>query len=185
MLKIVFVALADGFEEVEAMAPIDVLRRAGFDLVTVGITGQTVKSSRNVVVIPDKQWNDVAEMTPDLLVLPGGMPGSKHLGEHAGLKKMAERIAQADGYLAAICAAPAFTLATWGLLSGHRATCYPGYESQFPKDVTGVTDKVVVDRHIITSMGAGCAFDFSFALVEQFSGKTAVQKLKEQMMFPM
>lgn len=183
MSKTILVALADGFEEVEAMAPIDVLRRAGFDLITVGITGQTATSSRGVVVVPDKKWNDVAEMTPDLLVLPGGMPGSKYLGEHGGLRKMAERIAAADGYLAAICAAPAFTLGAWGLLSGHRATCYPGCESQFPKDVTYVTDGVVVDRRKITSTGAGRAFDFSFAIVEQFAGAAAVQKLKEQMMF--
>ncbi len=178
----VIVALADGFEEIEAVAPIDVLRRAGLKLSTVGITGKIVTGSHGVSLTADQGWSDVATATPDVLVLPGGMPGSKHLGEHPGLKTMAQRVAAANGYLAAICAAPAFTLGSWGLLADRNATCYPGCESLFPTDVKFRKDLgVVVDGRIVTACGPGVALDFSFALVELLLGAKAADDVRDAM----
>lgn len=178
------VALAEGFEEIEAVTPIDVLRRAGFDLTTVGLTGRTVTGSHGIPFTADAAWDEAASLTPDVLVLPGGMPGSKNLGEHAGLREMACRVKDANGYLAAICAAPAFTLAAWGLLSGRRATCYPGCETQFPADVIYRDEAaVVVDGRFITGRGPGVAMDFSFVLLEQMAGSETATNLKKQMQY--
>ena len=175
----VIVALADGFEEIEAVAPIDILRRAGLNVVTVGISGRTVIGSHGIVLTADQAWNDPPP--PDILVLPGGMPGSRHLGEHFGLQQMARQVAQSDGYLAAICAAPAFTLGAWGLLSGRNATCYPGCEELFPLNVTYRNEPVVVDGHIVTARGPGVALEFSFRLAELLQSAEAVDRLRSQM----
>ena len=177
----VIVALADGFEEIEAVAPIDILRRAGLAVTTVGLASRTVTGSRGLVLTADKAWSELSEPTPDILVLPGGMPGSKNLGEHVGLKQTAHRVAEAGGWLAAICAAPALTLGVWGLLSGRRATCFPGCETEFPADVIYCNDFVVVDGHIVTARGAGVALEFAFRLVEQLQSSEAADRLRSQM----
>lgn len=186
MSKKIFVVLADGFEEIEAVTPVDILRRAGFDVLTVALFGNAATGSHGIVISTDRTWNDVADATPDVLVLPGGMPGSKNLGEHAGLQTMARRVADSrTGFLAAICAAPAFTLGPWGLLSGKTATCYPGCETQFPADVQYEPDGVVVDGRIITARGPGVAANFAFALVGQLSDNKAVMELRDQMQYPL
>lgn len=178
----ILIALADGFEEIEAVTPIDVLRRAGFDVLTVGLAASTVTGSHGVVFGVDRVWGDLAGATPDVLVLPGGLPGSKHLGEHRGLEAMARRVfAKNSSLLGAICAAPAFTLGAWGLLSGRRATCYPGCETRFPADVSYQDAPVVIDGNIVTARGPGVALDFALALVEQLSGAQAADNLKKQM----
>lgn len=179
----IIVALADGCEEIEAITPIDVLRRAGFDVTTVGLVGRTITGSHGVVMVSDKEWGEVAKMTPDVLVLPGGMPGSKNLGEHAGLKEMANTIAENEGLLAALCAAPAFTLGHWGLLCGRNATCYPGCETEFPDDVNYKKENIVVDGNIITGCGPGVALEFSFAIVERLRGVNTAKALKAQMQY--
>ncbi|MCL2305510.1 MAG: DJ-1/PfpI family protein [Planctomycetaceae bacterium] len=178
----VFVVLAEGFEEIEAVIPIDVLRRAGFDVTTVALARKTVTGSHAIALTADRTWDEVATSTPDLLLLPGGMPGSKHLGEHSGLKEMAERVANSDRYLAAICAAPALTLATWGLLSGREATCYPGTESHFPPNVKHQRASVVVDGKIITACGIGAAMEFSLQLVKLLANQEAAEKIRTQML---
>ncbi len=177
----VLVVLAEGFEEIEAITPIDVLRRAGLRLMTVGLAGRTATGAHGIPLTADHAWNEVANSTPDVLVLPGGMPGSKNLGDHPGLKQMAERIAAGNGCLAAICAAPAFTYAAWGLLSGRSATCYPGCETQFPADVTYKSDTVVQDGRFITAKGPGVALEFSLRLVEHLCGREAATQLRAQM----
>ena len=179
----VVIALADGCEEIEVVAPINILRRAGLDVMTVGIAGQTVTGSRGIVLTADRAWCDLVATMPTVLVLPGGMPGSRNLGEHSGLRQMALRVAQADGYLAAICAAPAFTLGVWGLLSGRNATCYPGCEELFPADVTYCNEPVVVDGHFITACGPGVALEFAFRLVELLQGTEVADRLCSQMQY--
>ena len=181
MTKSVIIVLADGFEEIEAVTPMDVLRRVGLNVTIVGLAGRNVTGSHGIVFTADQSWNDVSTLTPDVLVLPGGMPGSKNLGEHAGLKAMAERVAAAGGCLAAICAAPAFTLAAWGLLSGRRASCFPGCETQFPDDVKHQKDAVTVDGPVITARGPGAAMDFAFALVEYLLDAKTAADLKKRM----
>ena len=178
----IIVALAEGFEEIEAVTPIDVLRRAGLNPTTVGLSGRSVTGSHGVVLTADQVWDDVAPSTPDVLVLPGGMPGSKNLGEHEGLRQMAQQVAAAGGWLSAICAAPAFTLAAWGLLAGHRATCYPGCESHFPAGVNYEKQPVVVDGRFVTACGPGVALDFSFKLVELLVDSKAADRLRTQML---
>ena len=177
------VALADGFEEIEAVTPIDVLRRAGLRVTTVGISGKIVTGSHSIAITADQTWDEVANSTPDVLLLPGGMPGSKNLGEHAGLKQMAERITASDGWLAAICAAPAFTLGAWGLLSKRNATCYPGCETQFSADTCYLKDVVVTDGKIITACGPGAAFDFSLKLVNLLVSPESAENLRSQMLY--
>ena len=178
----VFVILAEGFEEIEAITPIDVLRRAGLDVTTVGLSGKTITGAHGVPLLADRTWDEVAALTPDVLLLPGGIPGSRHLGEHSGLKEMARRVADSDRWLAAICAAPALTLANWGLLSGRKATCYPGCESHFPPDVKHQQTPVVVDGQIITACGAGAAMEFSFQLVKFLLDQTTADNLRAKML---
>lgn len=179
----IIVALADGCEEIEAITPIDVLRRAGLDVTTVGLISRTITGSHGIVLVSDKEWGDVTGTVPDALVLPGGMPGSKYLGEHPGLKDMALAVAKKGGLLAALCAAPAFTLGPWGLLAGRNATCYPGCETEFPGDVHYKKESVVVDANIITGSGPGAAMDFSFAIVQYLLDAQASAKLRIQMQF--
>ncbi|GHT45156.1 DJ-1 family protein [Planctomycetales bacterium] len=214
MTKTIIVPLAEGFEEIEAITPIDVLRRAGFNVVTVDLDDssklervvdkafnigtflsgfaapkrdRSVTGSHNIVITPDMSLGEVGDFTPDALVLPGGMPGAKNLGEHSGLKKLAERVAESGGLLAAICAAPAWTLGNWGLLAGHKATCFPGCESMFPNDVRYQDAAVVIDdtakNKIITAKGAGAAMDFALAIVETFSGSQAAVDLKAKLQY--
>lgn len=181
----VFVVLAEGFEEIEAIVPIDILRRAGLNVTTVGLGKRIVTGSHGITIMADLSWevDAVSDQTPDALILPGGMPGSKNLGDHAGLKQMAQRVASQGGILAAICAAPALTLASWGLLANHRATCYPGCESLFSGDVTYCPEPVVVDKSIITAAGAGVAAPFAFKIAEIMTNREKIDELRKQMLF--
>lgn len=183
MAQTVFVPLAEGFEEIEAIASVDILRRAGLDVTTVGLASRTVTGSHGIIVTADNIWDDIAECTPDALVLPGGMPGSKNLGQHTGLKAMAQRSASAGNWLAAICAAPAFTLAAWGLLGGRKATCFPGCEEEFFQDVLYVPDGVVKDGRFITASGPGMAFPFALTVVENMLDPETAARLKLQLQY--
>lgn len=180
-MKKILVHLAEGFEEIEALAPIDVLRRAGCNVEIVSMTDNIlVKSSRNVSVQADVFFENADYAAADMLVLPGGMPGSKNLDLHEGLK---EKLLQADRngkYIAAICAAP-MVLGHLGLLQGRKATCYPGNE----KDLIGATSTgkaVEVDENFITAKGAGSSIKFSLTLVEILLGKEKAQEIKSKMM---
>jgi 4-methyl-5(b-hydroxyethyl)-thiazole monophosphate biosynthesis len=178
----VFVILAEGFEEIEAITPIDVLRRAGLDVTTIGLSGQTVTGAHGIALVADRTWNEVATLLPDVLLLPGGMPGSKHLGVHTGLREMAKRVADSDRWLAAVCAAPALTLGNWGLLSGRKATCYPGCESHFPPDVEYQQVPVVIDGRIVTASGVGATMEFSLQLVELLLDQATADNLRARML---
>lgn len=175
------VVLAPGFEEIEAVTAIDVLRRAEVEVTVAGLEAARVEASRRTVVQADAVLAEI-ERTPDLLVLPGGMPGASHLGESTALWTFVEAVLQAGGTVGAICAAPACTLAAWGLLEGRRATCYPGFEERFGPGVTHVTERVVVDGNIITSRGPGTALEFALALVEQVVGADVSAALHDGML---
>ena len=126
----VYVFLADGFEDIEALAPIDILRRGGMDVVTVSVMDyQLVESAHGVSVMADALFDDVASFSDaDLLVLPGGMPGASNLYNHEGLRRVLVDQYERQERIAAICASPGVVLAPLGILSGKRATCYPGFE---------------------------------------------------------
>ena len=148
----VYVFLADGFEDIEALAPIDILRRANVDVKTVGVTGKEVTSSHGVTVKADISVSDIKlDSDLELIVLPGGMPGTLNLEASVGVQKAIDFCAANDKYIAAICAAPSI-LGHKGLLKGKKATCFPGFE----KDLVGAdacSDLVVIDGKFITGNG--------------------------------
>lgn len=156
----IYVFLADGFEEIEALTPVDVFRRAGLDTVTVSISDHyTVTGSHNIAVAADRLLSEVDLTDADLLLLPGGMPGTKHLGSCAPLCDAVAAHAKAGKPIAAICAAPS-VLGTLGLLDGKEAICYPGFENAL-LGATVSEKKVVRDGNIVTAAGMGVALDFA------------------------
>lgn len=157
------VLLADGFEEIEALTPVDMLRRAGKKVVTVGITGKTVTGAHGIAVIADCEPKDLPHDKIECLILPGGMPGTKNLDESPETDALINRTLSDGGRLAAICAAPS-VLGKRGLLRGKKATCYPSFE-RFLEGATTSTEKVVTDENVTTSRGAGTAMDFALELV--------------------
>ncbi|MBN2712773.1 MAG: DJ-1/PfpI family protein [Planctomycetes bacterium] len=183
MAKRAIVVLAAGFEEIEALVQIDLLRRAGVELTVAGLGSKSITASHAVTVMADVEISAV-DFVPEMIVLPGGMPGSKNLGESEAVRELVMKVNAAGGICAAICAAPALTFAKWGLLDGRKATCYPSFEEHFPASATHSEDKVVVDGNIITSRGVGTAIDFGLMLVEQLVGADVSRKLAGSILFP-
>ena len=170
-MRSVLIPLAEGFEELEAVSVIDVLRRAGVRVVVAGLRPGTVRGSRNTVLAPDAALDDVLNQDFDMLVLPGGMPGVKNLREDARIRKLLDRYTRADRCTGAICAAPSI-LAAYGHLAGRSATSHPQFREQVA--IEGVSyreDAVVDDGNIVTSRGPGTAIAFGLALVEKLAGK--------------
>ncbi len=173
MIK-VLVPLANGCEELEAVTVIDLLRRAGIEVVTAGLeaTPQPIRASRGTVLIPDTSLDQALRQHYAMVVLPGGQPGSDHLNADQRIHALLAKMAGQEKYIAAICAAPK-VLADAGLLKGRRATSYPGSLSQV--QLTGVHYQeaaVVQDGNIITSRGPGTAMDFALTLIEVLAGKS-------------
>jgi 4-methyl-5(b-hydroxyethyl)-thiazole monophosphate biosynthesis len=167
----VLMPLAEGFEELEAVSIIDVLRRAGIKVVVAGLKDGPVKGSRETVVVPDASLDAVMDQDFDMVALPGGMPGVKHLHEDARIKTLLARYTQTGRYTAAICAAPSI-LAAYGYLDGKHATGNPKFKDKVAIDgVRYREDAVVTDGNIITSRGPGTSIDFALALVEQLAGR--------------
>ena len=176
----VYVFFAEGFEEIEALTVVDVLRRAEIRTHMIGISGSSVTGSHGITVHMDGTIKDITSLSDALmLVLPGGMPGAKHLMEHASLKNLLVEAYEADTYLAAICAAP-IVLSQHGLLKGRRVTCYPGIEAQL-KDFVHEDQLVVQDGTLITGKGPGAAMAFSLKLVEILKGHKVKEKLESAM----
>lgn len=174
------VVLAEGFEEMEAVISIDMLRRAGIEVVTAALGEDTlVTGSRHIPLKADVSLKDV-ELIPDALVLPGGLPGAGNLAESELVNKFIKSCAEQKKIIAAICASPAYVLTRAGVLSGKKATCYPGDERRFAKDVKYVKEDVVVDGNVITSAGPGTAFYFALAIIQALAGIEAANKIKER-----
>lgn len=168
-MKKVIVFLAEGFEEIEAISIIDVLRRAEIAVTTVSIGKEKeVKGAHNVPVVADKLFEEVDFANYHMLVLPGGMPGAKNLNEHEGVKKQVEAF-EKDKHVGAICAAP-MILGGMGLLKGKRATSYPGFEAELI-EATITNEAVTVDGNITTGKGPAFAMQFALQLVETLAGK--------------
>jgi len=160
----VYVFMADGTEEVEALTVVDLLRRAKVEVVTVSVMGRKqVVTSHNIGVETDEIYGTSDYCDGDMVVLPGGMPGTTHLKNHEELRKVLFDYKEKGKYLAAICAAP--SVFGWnGMLNGRKATCYPGFEEEL-KGAMVLTDGVVTDGQFITSRGLGTAIDFSLELI--------------------
>lgn len=180
----VYVFLADGFEDIEALAPVDILRRGGMDVVTVSVMDyQLVESAHGVSVMADALFDDVASFSDaDLLVLPGGMPGASNLYNHEELRHVLVDQYERQERIAAICASPGVVLAPLGILSGKRATCYPGFEQAFT-DTTYTADLVTTDGLVTTACGPGAAMAFGYELLRLLGASAAADALQEGMRY--
>lgn len=174
--------LADGFEEIEALATLDILRRCGLVVTTVSITKtRTVMGAHNIPVLADDIFRESAYAESEALILPGGMPGAKNLLDHVGLRKVLNAQNDRGGVIAAICAAP-MVLGEHGLLQGRCATCYPGFEDQL-KGATHKAEYVVEDGNIITGRGPAAAVEFGFAIASRFVSAARVAEVRAGMLF--
>ena len=167
----VLVPLAQGCEELEAVTVIDLLRRAGIEVVTAGLDEQPVRASRGVILVPDATLDEALQKDYDMVVLPGGLPGADYLKKDARIIRLLVQMQEAGKYTAAICAAPG-VLAEAGLLKGKRATSYPGsLDADSVPGLEYVELPVVTDGKVITSRGPGTAMDFALERIETLSGK--------------
>lgn len=167
-MKTIFVFLTTGFEEIEAMATVDILRRAELDVKTVSLTGdKIVVASHGVPVVADLLFEDTDLSKAEMLVLPGG---TTKFNEHEGMKKEVLAFANKGEKVAAICASP-MVLGGLGLLKGKNATCYPGFEQYLTGANLQTSEAVVVDGNITTGRGPGLTIDFALKLVELVAGK--------------
>ncbi len=184
MSKRVLVPLAEGFEELEAVTVIDLLRRAGIEVVTAGLQPGPVRGSRGTVIVPDSSLDQVLDASFDMIVLPGGLPGADHLNEDPRIHGLLRRMAAEGGYTAAICAAPK-VLASAGLLEGRQATSYPGVlEAMDLPSVKLSPQPVVVDDRVVTSRGPGTAMDFALELIERLLGREARDQVERPLQRP-
>jgi protein deglycase len=167
----VLVPLAQGCEELEAVTIVDLLRRAGVEVVTAGLREGPVRASRGVTLLPDTVLAAVQEEAFDMIVLPGGLPGADHLDRDPRIHSLLRRMAAAGRFTAAICAAPK-VLANAGILRGKSATSYPGFlDAMDLPDVKVLDAAVVTDGQVITSRGPGTAMDFALTLIERLVGE--------------
>lgn len=177
----IYIFLAQGFEECEALAPVDILRRAGLEVKTVGVDSKLITGSHGITVECDITEDEAVFQNLEAVVLPGGMPGTLNLENSKTVQKFIDFAAQNNLVLGAICAAPS-VLGHKNLLNGKKATCFTGFE----KDLYGaevVTDRAVKDGNIVTAYGAGAAFDFGFLLLEALKGKNEAENMKKQMRY--
>ena len=174
------VLLADGFEEIEALTPVDMLKRAGLDVVTVGINSKIAVGSHGIAVVCDKTPDEVDLSAVSTVIFPGGMPGSLNLDASPFSDAIIKSVTERGGRIAAICAAP-LVLGRRGLLKGKRATCYPGFENELiGATVTG--ESVVTDGNITTAKGMGVALEFSKELITLLVGKEKAEDLSSAIM---
>ena len=171
----IYMFLAEGFEEVEALCPLDLMRRAGLSVTTVGVGSKRICGAHGITVEADIVDTDYCDDTPEMIFLPGGMPGTLNLGASQTVCHAIKTAVQSNAYLAAICAAPSI-LGDMGLLEGKEATCYPGFEDR----LTGATlsqHRVVRDGKILTAAGMGVALEFGAAIISELYGSQAADSV--------
>lgn len=188
-MKEVYVFLADGFEEIEALTPVDYFRRAGSNVTTFSIKNQNVTGSHSITVIADKIFSENIPL-PDCIVLPGGMPGAKNLSDDEHLISFIKKCYSQNKIVGALCAAPVVILAKTGLLSNHSFTCYPGMQNElhtycndatlFEKNVYISNAPFVTDGNLVTGRGPGCAEQFSMELIRLVMGREIAEKIRTQ-----
>lgn len=180
----VLIPLAEGCEELEAVTIIDLLRRAGIDVVVAGLREGPVTASRGTVLVPDITLDHVLGEDFDMVVLPGGLPGAEHLDQDPRIHRLVQRLAEEGKYTAAICAAPK-VLANAGLLEGKQATSYPGFIDAMDLPATRVlAQTVVVDDKVVTSRGPGTAMDFALELITQLEGEAKRAEVEGPLLRP-
>lgn len=181
-MKESYLFLADGFEEVEALTPVDVLRRAGIEVKTVSITSsRQVTGAHGVIVTTDLVYDPVLFTSAEWLILPGGMPGASNLYEFAPLQGLLRSHKEAGGHIAAICAAPAVVLGQLGLLEGEKATCYPGFEN-LCKGAEMVDSPVVVSHNLVLGNGPANALVWALTIVKESLGEQVADNVATAML---
>lgn len=181
-MKTICIFLAEGFEISEAMLPLDILRRGGLNVKTVSVTGnKIVASSHEVSVVADALFEEINEEDIEMIVLPGGLPGSTNLDEHAGLDKLIMSFAAQSKPMAAICAAP-LVYGKRGLLNCKKATCYPGFD-KFLQGAEYTGNIVEVSDNFILGKGPAAAAPFGFAILEKLAGVEKANEVKKGMLF--
>ncbi len=170
----IYMFLANGFEEIEALLPLDLMRRAGLDVKTVGVGGLDITGSHGITVKADMLDTDLSDSAPECVILPGGMPGTKNLDASAVVHKALDDALASEALICAICAAP-MVLGKRGILCGKNATCFPGFEEYLEGAKVG--GRVVRDGRVITAIGMGAALEFGIEIVAALCGRDAADKL--------
>ncbi len=178
----IYLLLADGFEEVEALTPLDLLRRAGAEIATVAIGTEIPTGSHGIRVLCDMNEKDADLAAADMLILPGGMPGSLNLDASDFVDRAIREVMKKGGRIAAICAAP-LILGRRGLLEGKTAVCYPGFEKELCGAISDEARSVVTDGAITTAKGAGVAFLFGLELIRLLFGEEKAEQIKKSTIF--
>ena len=173
----IYMFIAEGFEEIEALCPLDIMRRAGIEVTTVGIGRKEITGAHGITVLADTDDSALPAVLPEAVILPGGMPGAAHLDASPVVEKTVLDCAARGACLAAICAAP-MILGKRGLLDGKRATCFPGFEQYLLGARVCREVGVVCDGRIVTAAGMGVALDFGLALVALLRGEQVAQELR-------
>lgn len=181
-MKSICIFLADGFEEIEALLPLDVMRRGGLSVKTVSVTGTRIAmGAHQIPVEADLLFEELNAEDVEMIVLPGGMPGAANLDMHSGLDKLIRSFATEQKPMAAICAAP-LVYGRRGLLKGKKATCYPGFE-QYLEGAECTGAMVQVADNFILGKGPAAAAEFGFTILEKFAGAEKVLEVKQGMLF--
>lgn len=178
--KSVLVPLLEGFEEMEAVTIIDVLRRAGISVIVAGARAGAVRGSHGIAITADVALDEVNADDLCMIALPGGMPGAANLAAHPMVQELIARLRARDQYTCAICAGP-IALGAAGVLDGRTATCYPGYEGGL-SGARAVEDRVVIDGKVVTSRGPGTALDFALTLAGLLAGAEVEHELQQSML---
>lgn len=177
MYKKVIIILADGFEEIEAVTVIDILRRGDIDVSIAGLGAKIIRGSHGIGITVDKIFGEIKDDF-DGCILPGGMPGAVNLSNSKEVNEFIKKMNSKGKLIAAICAAPAIVLGASGVLDNKTATCYPGMQDKFSRSTTYKNTAVVIDGNIITSQGPATAFEFAFKIMEQLAGSNVMQEVR-------
>lgn len=178
----IYILLANGFEEIEAFAPVDILRRAELDVLTVGIGGKTVRGAHGITVAADLSEAEVRDKHLEAVILPGGMPGTLNLEHSETVQRLIDVAVERELFIGAICAAPTI-LGHRGLLRGRRATCFPGCEQELYEAILS-DESVVRDGQLLTARGPGVSVEFGLALAALLAGETRAQQIRRAMQCP-
>lgn len=172
----IYMFLAEGFEEVEALAPLDLMRRAGLSVTTVGVGGKQITGAHGITVSADLSDSEYSDPSPEMIFLPGGMPGTLNLAASSTVLDAVRTADKQGGLIAAICAAPSI-LGDLGLLKGKYATCYPGFEDRLCGALP-TEKRVVWDGTVLTAKGMGVAVEMGLSIVERLCGEETTKKLR-------
>ena len=180
-MKKIALFLAEGFEEIEAVTPMDLLRRAGIDLITAGVTGPMITGGHGITIRADRELKELTGSADsfDGVIVPGGVGGAENIAASVPAVEFIKNMMNAGKLVAAICAAPALVLTPLGIIDGKQATCYPGFEEKF----TGAkfaAQRVVADGNVITSRGPGTAAEFSIAIIAYLEGEEKAEQIRSR-----